>query len=172
LTAKCVVAAALTVIGPLAPLMLLAVLSVAVIVWLPVVVKVALNVPTPAVSTLFAGSNVAAPWSLLVNATVPPYPGVVLLNWSRAVTVKPMPVPAVAVPAALTTKWVVAAGLTAIGPLTPVMLLVVLSVAVSVWLPAVVNVALNVPIPAISVLLAGSEVEAPWSLLENTTVPL
>ena len=56
---------------------------------------------------------------------------------------------------ALTTKCVAASGLTVIALLVPVMLVVGLSVAVSVWLPAVAKVALNVPIPADQRALAG-----------------
>ena len=39
--------------------------------------------------------------------------------------------------------------------LVPVMLLVAVSVAVTVWLPTVISVTLNVPTPLVSVLLAG-----------------
>ena len=49
------------------------------------------------------------------------------------------------------------------------MLAVVLSVAVSVWLPAVTSVALNVPVPLLKVLPDGN-VAAP-SLEVNNTVP-
>ena len=55
LTAKCVAAAALTVMALAAGDAAVAV-SVAVIVWLPAVFSVALNVPTPLVSVLLAGS--------------------------------------------------------------------------------------------------------------------
>ena len=92
-----------------------------------------------------------------------------MLNRSCAVTLKAKPAPAVAAAGAPTAKWAVAAGLTVIGPLAPLILLVAWSVAVSVWLPAVVKVALNAPTPALSVLLAGREAWA--SLLVKVTVP-
>jgi hypothetical protein len=41
-------------------------------------------------------------------------------------------------------------------PLLPVIELVVVSVAVSVWLPAVFKVALKLPMPLVSVLFAGN----------------
>ena len=83
-----------------------------------------------------------------------------LLNWSSAVTVKLNAVARrSAARRALTTKWVAAAALTVMVLLTPVMLLVAVSVAVSVWLPAVFKVALKVPAPLVNVLLAGNE----WS---------
>ena len=56
-------------------------------------------------------------------------------------------------------------------PLAPEMVFVVASFAVSVWLPDVVKVAENVPMPPESVLLAGSTVDAPLSLLLNVTEP-
>ena len=65
-------------IVPLVPVIEALPLSVAVIVWLPAVFKVALNVPAPFVTVLLFG-NVAAP-SLLVKWTVPAYPVAVLLN--------------------------------------------------------------------------------------------
>jgi hypothetical protein len=77
---------------------------------------------------------------------------VVELDWSSAVTVKLNEVPAVA----LTEKCVAAAALTAMLLLVPVMLLVKVSVAVIVWLPAVSSVALKVPVPLVRALLAGS----------------
>ena len=92
-----------------------------------------------------------------------------MLNWSRAVTVKLKAVPAVALLGALTVKCVAAAALTAMVLLVPVMLLVTVSVAVIVWLPAVTSVALNVLVPLVSVLLAG---KVAWvSLLLKWTVP-
>ena len=172
LTAKCVAVVALTTIGPLAPVMLLVVWSVAVSVWLPAVVKVALKVPTPLVNPLLAGNKVAAPWSLLLNPTMPEYPVAVLLNWSSAVTVKPTLLPAIALAGAVTAKCVAVVALTVIVVLAPVIDPLIRSVAVSAWPPAVVKVALNVPTPLVSGLAAGSNVEAPWSLLVNDTVPV
>src|SRR5438067_207772 len=81
----------------------------------------------PLLSTLSAGS---AAWaSVLVKCTVPPYAVAVLLNASRAVTVKLNEAPAVADAPALTAKYVAAAGLIAIGRLVPVTVLVLVSVA-------------------------------------------
>ena len=40
-------------------------------------------------------------------------------------------------------------------PLVPVIVLVTVSVAVIVWLPAVFSVTLNVPVPLVKVVLAG-----------------
>ena len=65
LTVKCVAAAALTAMVLLVPVMELVAVSVALRVWLPAVLSVALKVPTPLVSVLFDGS-MAAP-SLLVK---------------------------------------------------------------------------------------------------------
>jgi len=64
-----IAAAALTVIVLLVPVMLVVTVSVAVIVWLPAVLSVALKVPVPLVSVLLAG-RLALP-SLLVKCTVP-----------------------------------------------------------------------------------------------------
>ena len=69
LTAKCVAASALTAIVLLVPVIEAVTVSVAVIVWLPAVLSVALNVPAPFVRVLSAG-NVALP-SVLVKWTVP-----------------------------------------------------------------------------------------------------
>ena len=82
-------------------------------------------------------------------------------------------VPAVALAGALTATWVAAAAPTAMLPLVPVIELVVVSVAVTVWLPAVRKVALNVcrPLsPAAKAKLAGN-VAAP-SVLVTWTVPV
>ena len=77
--------------------------------------------------------------------------------------------PAVVEAGALTPKCVAAAGLTPIGLPVPVMLLLLVSVAVSVWFPAVLSVAVKVPTPLLSVLLPG---RAAWpSLLVKWTVP-
>ena len=69
-------------------------------------------------------------------------------------------------------KCVAAGALTVMVLLVPVILVVVLSLAVTFWLPAVVNVALNVPTPLVNVPLAGSTVALPLSLLLKLTVPL
>ena len=69
LTAKWVAAAALTAMLLLVPVMPGLTVSVAVIVWLPAVLSVALKLPVPLVNVLLAG-KVAWP-SLLVNWTVP-----------------------------------------------------------------------------------------------------
>ena len=68
-TRKCVAAAALTVMAAEVPVIELVTVSVAVRVWLPRVLRVAENVPVPAVRVEFAG-KVAAP-SVLVKCTVP-----------------------------------------------------------------------------------------------------
>ena len=68
-TAKCVAAPALTVIAPVDPAIEAVTVSVAVIVWGPVVFSVAASVPVPFVNVLFAGNTAVA--SLLVNCTVP-----------------------------------------------------------------------------------------------------
>jgi hypothetical protein len=49
-TKKCVAVDALTKIGLLTPVMVVATVSAALIVWLPAVSKAAINVPTPFVS--------------------------------------------------------------------------------------------------------------------------
>jgi hypothetical protein len=149
-TRKCVAAAALTVMGPLVPV---TVVWLAVMVRLPAVVNVALKVATPLVKGLAAGSTVLAPVSVLEKVTLPVKPVAVLLNRSSATTVKVKLLPATVAAGALTIKCDAAAALTAIALLAPVMLLVVLSVAVSVWLPAVVKVTLNVPTPLVRVTL-------------------
>src|SRR5436190_1601998 len=102
LTTKWVAAPALTLIALLVPVIEALAVSVPVIVWLPAVFRVALNVPTPLVSVLLPG-RVACP-SVLVKRTVPAYPVEVLLNWSRAVTVKLKADPAVTLAGAESTK--------------------------------------------------------------------
>src|SRR5262249_58412375 len=79
-------------------------------------------------------------------------------------------VPAVTVVGeAVSTKVLAAAGLTVTDAL-PVMELVTVSVAVTVWLPAVFRVALKVPTPLVRVELDGSTA---WpSLLVKATVPV
>ena len=66
---NCVVAAALTVIALLVWLRAALLVSVAVTVRWPAVLRVTVNVPTPPISVLLAGSKAAG--SLLVIATVP-----------------------------------------------------------------------------------------------------
>ena len=99
--------------------------------------------PTPLVSSMIPGNSVSEPLSLPTNVTAPAYFDAVLWNSSWAVTVKLKTVPAVAVAGVLNAKCAVGPALTAIALLAPVMLLVVVSVAVMVWLPAVVKVALK-----------------------------
>ena len=60
---------ALTAIGPDVPLMLAVVVSVALMVCVPAVTRVAGNVPVPFVRVVFAGR--VADGSVLVNAAVP-----------------------------------------------------------------------------------------------------
>src|SRR5205085_148772 len=60
--------------------------------------------------------------------------------------------------------------LTAIVLLVPVMELLLVSVAVTVWMPTVRSVALKVPVALVSVLLAGNV--ALGSVLVNCTVPV
>ena len=71
---------------------------------------------------------------------------------------------------ALTTKCVAVAAVTAIGPLAPVMLLVTVSVAVKVWLPAVFSVHVKMPTPAAKCRWAARTL--PLSLLDSATVPV
>ena len=92
-----------------------------------------------------------------------------LLNWSSAVTLKLIAVPAVAVPGAVTLKCVVVAAFTVMAPEVPLIVEVTVSVAVMVRLPVVFNVAENVPAPFVSVALAGNDAAA--SLLVKCTVP-
>jgi hypothetical protein len=74
-TTKCDAAAALTVIGPLVLVIVqptpFAFFEVAVSVWLPAVVKVVLNTPTPLTNVPRMGMTVNAPVSLLAKVTVP-----------------------------------------------------------------------------------------------------
>src|SRR6516162_7271377 len=80
-----------------------------------------------------------------------------------------MATPAVAVAGATTVKWLAAAGLTVMALLLPVIELLAVSVAVTVWLPAVFRVALKLPTPLVRVALAG---RLAWpSLLVKWTVP-
>ena len=79
-------------------------------------------------------------------------------------------VPAVDVTGALTVKCVAAAAAVAIVPLTPAIVPLTVSVAVTVWLPDVSSVTLNVPRPLVNVPSAGSTAEP--SLLVTWTVPM
>ena len=56
----------------------------------------------------------------------------------------------------LTTKWLAVPAKTATGLLAQVIVVVAVSVAVTVWLPAVLRVTLNVPVPLVKVALAGT----------------
>ena len=83
-----------------------------------------------------AGSTAAG--SLEVKVAVPTKPVTVLLAASSAVTVNVNATPAVVVGgAAVTEKWVTPPAATLIGPETPVMLGVTVSVAVIVCTPAI-----------------------------------
>src|SRR5260370_1393934 len=96
-----------------------------------------------------------------------------LLTWSTICTVTAglMGAPAVVFggrwPKA---RWLAAAALTATVLLMPVIELVTVSVAMTVWLPAVSRVTLKVPVPLTRVELGG---RTAWpSLLVKRTVPL
>src|SRR5438874_1123947 len=95
--------------------------EVAVIVWGPVAFSVALKVPAPLLSVVSPGR---VPAEVEVKWTVPPNAGVVLLNWSWAVTVKLKAKVAATMGGATTRKWSVAAGLTLnaaeVAPVSPV----------------------------------------------------
>jgi hypothetical protein len=132
------------------------VVSAAVIVLLPALRRVTLKLPTPAVRGELAGS-VASP-SVLVKRTVPPYAGVAFPNASCALTVNWNGTPAVVDEGAEMTYPAVVAGLTVTGRLAAIEGELV-SVAVTVWLPAVFSVALKVPVPFTRGLSAGT---IPW----------
>jgi hypothetical protein len=66
---------------------------------------------------------------------------------SSAVTVTLIATPAVAEAGALTSYWVADPAMTKTLPDVPVMSAVVVSVAVTVWLPAVFRVNWNIPVP-------------------------
>src|SRR5438105_4904851 len=100
----------------LVPVIDAATVSVAVMVWLPAVSRVADKVPTPLVRVELAGRT-AAP-SVDVKWTAPAYPVAVALVAVRAVTVKPKALPAVADGGAETEKWV-AGAVTVTGGVTP-----------------------------------------------------
>jgi hypothetical protein len=158
---------AVTTIGPVVPVMLAVTVSVAVTVWLPVVLNVTGNVPVPFVSVVFAGST-ANP-SVLVKCTVPVYPVVTLFSPSSAVTVTLVAVPTGAVPGMDTEKCVANPDPTVIDPDVPVIVPVTVSVAVIVSLPIVFNVTWKLPDPFVSVEFAGNTAEP--SLLVKCTVP-
>src|SRR5438876_11205195 len=88
----------------LVPVIELFTVSVAVMVWAPIVSRVAENVPVPAVRVLLAGRVAAA--SVLVKWTVPAYAVAVLPKASCAVTVKLNGLREVAVAGAGTAKCV------------------------------------------------------------------
>jgi hypothetical protein len=143
---------------------------VAVRVWLPAVVKVALKVPAPLLSGLGFGNKVLVPASVLEKVTSPAKPVAVLLNWSSATTVKVTFSPASVVDGAETTKCKpTSVAVTVIMPLVP---LIDPWVAVSVWSPAVVKVALKLPRPLCSGLAAGRVVWELVSVLEKVTLPV
>ena len=77
--------------------------------------------------------------------------------------------PAVALEGADTTSREAAAALTVMGLVVPVILLVVVSVTVTVWLPADLSVTETVSTPAVRVVLAGNT--ACVSVLVKWTVP-
>src|SRR5262245_29099662 len=152
-TAKCVAAAALTWMALLVPVTLPERVSVAVSVWKPAVLSVALNEPVPLLRVLLAGKIGRASCRARVCVAVSAV--AVLLNDSCAVVFTLEAVPAVVVAGAKTAKCVAAAALTWMALLVPVTLPERVSVAVSVWKPAVLSVALNEPVPLLRVLLAG-----------------
>src|SRR2546430_10715946 len=94
---------ALSLLDALPILVLALTVSLAVIVWLPLVFRVALKVPVPLVKVLLAGGT-AAP-SPLVKGTVPISPGVGLLKSSVALTGHVKAMPGVAFVGALTRNF-------------------------------------------------------------------
>jgi len=173
-TAMWVAAAADTAIVPEAPVIELLEVSVAVRVWFPAVCNVAENVPVPLLSVESAGST-ALP-SELVKWTVSPKAVMVLLFWSRAVTVRLKALPAVAPAGAATTKCGAATTETAIAAEVPAIDPLAVSLAVMVWFPVACNVAEKVPAPFVSVESAGSEADpselVKWMVSVNeVTVP-
>jgi hypothetical protein len=80
----------------------------------------------------------------------------VLLNWSRAVTVKLNAVFGLALAGALTVKCVADAAPTLIALLVPLIDVLALSVPVIVCWPAVFIVALKVPTPLVNAVSAGN----------------
>ncbi len=140
--------------------------SVAMMVWLPEVFRVAEKVPVPFVSVELAGST-ALP-SVLEKWTVPAYVVAALPKESSAVTVKLNGVPVLAVAVAGET-----ASLDATAEPTGIALKVPVSksapVAVILWGPAVFSVMDPVPVPFVIAELAGNNA---WtSELVKCTVP-
>jgi hypothetical protein len=131
-------AAAVTVIVPVAPVIVAVTVSVAAIVCAPAVFNVAENVPTPFVSVEFAGSIACV--SLLVKWTVPVYPVTTAFEASSAVTVTLNAVPDVAVPGAVTEKCVAVPD-----PIVVVTLAELFPIFGSVELPATVAVFVKLP---------------------------
>jgi hypothetical protein len=93
-----------------------------------------------------------------------------LLNWSSAVTLTLIAVPAVATPGAETTKCVAIPDETVTVFEVPVIVAVTVSVPVIVWLPSVFKVTESVLVPLISVTFAG-RIAAP-SVLVKCTEPV
>lgn len=111
---KCVAVNTLTLIGAEEPVTEEAVVSVTVMVWLPDVKRVTGTVAVPPDNS-WSGGNTA--WlSLLVKCTVSTKLVARLLEASRALIVMLKAAPAVAVPCALTKKWVAGPGICAEGP--------------------------------------------------------
>ncbi len=92
------------------------------------------------------------------------------MKLSCAVTVRVNCTPGEMPPGAETASLATAAGPTVILPEVPVIVLVTVSVAVIVRVPAVFSVALKVPWPLVSVEFAGRTAEP--SVLVKCTVPL
>src|SRR5207247_7554508 len=84
-TRKCVAAVWLSSIVLLVPVIEVLAVSVAVMVWLPVLLSVALKLPVPLLRVLLAG-NTALP-SVLVKCTVPPYAEIGRASCSGSVSV-------------------------------------------------------------------------------------
>jgi hypothetical protein len=132
--------------------------SVAVRVLVPAVFSVAVKDLIPFVSVESAGR--VAELSELVKWASPVYPVAVLPNGSRAVTVKPNEVPAVAVAGTVRRKCVAIPGVTRIALDVPVVAGTRVSVAVMVWDPVVLSITEKTPTPPVSVESAG-KVAAP-----------
>ncbi len=156
-----------TLMAPDVPLMAPFDVSVAVMVWLPLVFSVAEKLLVPLTRVEAPGST-AAP-SVLVKATVSAKLVTVLPYASCAVTAKLKATLLVALAGALTSSLETAAGLTVMAPVVPASDEVTVSVAVIVWLPAVLRVAEKLPTPLARVEFAGNAAAA--SVLVKCTVP-
>ena len=167
LTAKCVVAPAVTATALEVPVTDEVTVSVPVMDWLPDVLNVTGNVPTPLASVEFAGSTACA--SLEVKCTMPEYVPAVLLYASRAVTVTLEGVPAVAVAAVESVKRAAGPGATETEFDVAASAGVTVSVALTVWFPEVLNVSGNVPVPPTIVAFPGNT--AAPSLEAKCTMP-